>query len=90
MEEFQNSIDKRFASINNPIQFWIEQQYRWPHASWMALDIFGIPPMEADNEHLYSMAGDMVTKKCYRLSANIIRAVQCLRQWDEAKIIDWQ
>ena len=28
MEEFQNSIDKHFASINNPIQFWIEQQYR--------------------------------------------------------------
>jgi hypothetical protein len=56
----------------------------------MALDIFGIPPTEADNEHLYSMAGDMVMKKRHRLSANIIGAVQCLRQWDEAKIIDWQ
>ena len=78
MEEFQNSIDKCFASINNPIQFWIEQQYRQPHASWMALDIFGIPPTEADNEHLYSIAGDMVMKKRYGLSTNIIGAVQCL------------
>ena len=27
----------------------------------MALDIFRIPPTEADNERLYSMAGDMVS-----------------------------
>ena len=56
----------------------------------MVLDIFGIPPTEADNERLYSMAGDMMMKKHHRLSANIIGAVQCLRQWDEVKIIDWQ
>ena len=56
----------------------------------MALDIYGIPPTEADNERLYSNAGDMVTKKRNRLAANTIGAVQCLRQWDKDNIIDWR
>jgi len=46
----------------------------------MALKIFGIPPTEADNKHLYSQCSDMVTKKHHQLSTNLIRAVQSLWQ----------
>jgi hypothetical protein len=53
----------------------------------MALDIYGIPSTEADNERLYSRMGDMVTKKRNRLSAATIGAIQCLRQWDKDEII---
>lgn len=90
MAEFQEASDRSFTSVEDPIRFWIENRYRWPHVSRMALEIYGIPPSEADNERLYSQAGDMVTKKRGRLNANTIGAAQCLRQWDMDKIIDWR
>ena len=90
MTEFQEASDHNFTTVEDPVHFWIENRYRWPHVSQMALEIYGIPPSEADNERLYSQAGDMVTKKRGQLKANTIGAAQCLRQWDMDKIIDWR
>ena len=90
MDDFMNAGDTFLLSVSDPMKFWAQNQDRWPHVARMALDIFGIPPTEADNERLYSTAGDMVTKKRNRLAANTIGAVQCLRQWDKDNIIDWR
>ncbi len=90
MADFMNAADSYFASVQDPIAFWVSPQHRWPRVARMALDIYGIPPTEADNERLYSEAGDMITKKRHGLKANIIGAVQCLRQWDRDDIIDWR
>ena len=76
--------------VKDPFQFWVSNRDRWPHVARWALDIYGIPPTEADNERLYSQSADMVTRKRQRLSANTIGAVQCLRQWDNDGIIDWR
>ncbi|KAF1981867.1 hypothetical protein K402DRAFT_398122 [Aulographum hederae CBS 113979] len=54
MDEFQQSSDRSLCFVEDPIQFWIENRFRWPHISRMALVIYGIPPSEADNERLYS------------------------------------
>ncbi|KID82217.1 transposase [Metarhizium guizhouense ARSEF 977] len=90
MDEFQGAVDASFSRVRDPVNFWILNRSRWPRLSRMALEIYGIPPTEADNERLYSRCGDMVTKKRNRLSANIIGAAQCLRQWDEDGIIEWK
>ena len=80
----------RLTLSGDPVNFWVLHRQRWPRLSRMALEIYGIPPTEADNERLYSKCGDMVTKRRNRLSANAIGAAQCLRQWDEDGIIDWK
>lgn len=90
MDEFQQASDRSFAFVKDPIQFWIENKGRWPHVSWMALEIYGIPASEADNERLYSQSADMVTKKRGRLRANTVAAAQCLRQWHQEGIIRWE
>ncbi|EXU95020.1 hAT family dimerization domain protein [Metarhizium robertsii] len=90
MDELQGAVDASFSRVRDPVNFWILHRSRWPRLSRMALEIYGIPPIEADNERLYSKCGDMVTKKRNRLSANIIGAAQCLRQWDEDGIIEWK
>ncbi len=90
MDEFQQASDRSFAFVKDPVQFWIQNKDRWPHVSRMALEIYGIPSSEADNERLYSKTGDMVTKKRSRLKASTIGAAQCLRQWDQDKIIEWR
>ncbi|KAI8412297.1 hypothetical protein FOFC_08927, partial [Fusarium oxysporum] len=90
MDEFQGTVDTSFANQRDPVSFWVYNRPRWPRLARMALDIYGIPPTEADNERLYSRMGDMVTKKRNRLSAATIGAIQCLRQWDEDEIIIWR
>jgi hypothetical protein len=90
MDEFQGTVDSSFSNVKDPVNFWVVNRLRWPRLSRMALDIYGIPPTEADNERLYSRCGDMVTKRRNRLAANTIGAAQCLRQWDEDEIIDWR
>ncbi|KAF1985641.1 hypothetical protein K402DRAFT_394628, partial [Aulographum hederae CBS 113979] len=50
MDEFQQSSDRSLCFVEDPIQFWIENKFRWPHVSRIALEIYGIPPSEADNE----------------------------------------
>ena len=90
MDNFMNAKDTFLGEVSDPISFWVQYESSWPHVARMALDIYGIPPTEADNERLYSNAGDMVTKKRNRLAANTIGAVQCLRQWDKDNIIDWR
>jgi hypothetical protein len=90
MDEFQGAVDPSFNTVKDPVNFWLLNRHRWPCLSRMALEIYGIPPTEADNERLYSRCGDMVTKRRNRLAANTIGAAQCLRQWDEDDIIDWK
>ena len=89
MQFFQEASDPWLYNVSDPVKFWITHQDRWPHVANMALDIFGIPPTEADNERLYSTCGDMVTRKRHGLKANTIGAIQSLRQWDQEGIIDW-
>ena len=83
MDEFQGTVDSSFANKKDPVAFWLYNKLRWPRLARMALDIYGIPLTEADNERLYSRMGDTVTKKRNRLSAAAIGDIQCLRQWDE-------
>jgi hypothetical protein len=49
MDEFQGSIDSSFAN-QNPVAFWVYNKRRWPRLARMALDIYGIPQTEADND----------------------------------------
>ena len=90
MQDFQEINDPWFNNINDSIKFWIIHRDRWPRVSHMTLDIFDISPTEADNERLYSIAGDMITKKRRCLKANTIEAIQSLRQWDHEELIDWR
>ena len=90
MDEFQGTVDASFNTVRDPVSFWVLNRRRWPRLSRMALEIYGIPPTEAENERMYSKCGDMVTKRRNRLSANAIGAAQCLRQWDEDGITDWK
>lgn len=86
MDEFQGAVGASFVKVKDPVRFWVSNRLRW----LMALEIYGIPSTEADNERLYSKCGDMVTKQRNRLLADTIGAAQCLRQWDEDNIIDWK
>jgi hypothetical protein len=57
------------------------QRRDFPYLSKMALDIFSIPTMAADPEHLFSSAGLTVTDRRNYLSIKSIEALEYIKLW---------
>ena len=47
----------------------------------MARDYHAIPATSAPSERVFSMAGNLVSKKRTRISSENVRYVLCLRSW---------
>lgn len=63
------------------IAFWLERQQTLPQLAKFALDCLAIPCMSDDAERSFSSGRDLITYRRNRLSADIIEATQCLRNW---------
>ncbi|KAK2926757.1 HAT, C-terminal dimerization domain [Fusarium oxysporum f. sp. vasinfectum] len=58
--------------VTDPIQYWWERRKDYPRLSRMALDLLSVPPMSAECERLFSVAGQMVSPLRTRLEASTI------------------
>jgi hypothetical protein len=76
-----NPDAKNDPLITNPFQYWWERRNDYPRLSRMALDLLSIPPMSAECERLFSVAGQMVSPLRTRLEASTIGVTQTLRSW---------
>jgi hypothetical protein len=76
-----NPDAKNDPLVTNPFQYWWERRKDYPRLSRMALDLLSIPPMSAECERLFSLAGQMVSPLRTRLEANTIGVTQTLRPW---------
>ncbi len=47
--------------VSDPVQYWWERRDDYPRLSRMALDVLSIPPMSAECERIFSVAGQMVS-----------------------------
>jgi len=54
----------------------------------MALDLLSVPPMSAECERLFSVAGQMVSPLRTRLEASTIGMTQTLKSWVRNGLID--
>jgi hypothetical protein len=53
----------------------------------MAIDIFTIPPMSAEPERVFSLAGVLISKRRACLKDDVVEAHECLSSWDRAGVI---
>lgn len=67
--------------VTNLFQYWWGKRKEYPRLSRMALDLLSIPPMSAECERLFSVAGQMVSPQRSRLEASTIGVTQTLRSW---------
>jgi len=74
--------------VTDPIQYWWERRKDYPRLSRMALDLLSVPPMLAECERLFSVAGQMVSPLRTRLEASTIGMTQTLRSWVRNGLID--
>jgi hypothetical protein len=63
------------------LKFWASKQYQYPILAAIAKDHLAIPATSAESERVFSVGGDIVTKKRNRLSPCTLRHLICLRNW---------
>jgi hypothetical protein len=64
-----------------PLSWWRAHATEYPILSKMAQDYLSIQASSVPCEQLFSIAGNIVSKKRNRLEENTIRACLCLRSW---------
>jgi hypothetical protein len=86
----------------NILRYWASKEYEFPTIARMARDHLAIPATSAASERVFSVGGDIVTKKRNRLSADNTRRLLCMRDWgvlteepgtgsdDEVEVENWE
>ena len=67
--------------IDNPLDWWRGRRSQYPQLSKMAFDYLSIPAMSAAVERTFSSSKLMIPQSRNRLSAESIKAAECLRSW---------
>ena len=66
----------------NTMKKWlISKQYEFPIISEIIRDFIAIPATSAPTERVFSMAGNLISKKRARIASENVRYVLCLRSW---------
>jgi hypothetical protein len=63
------------------LKFWAAKQFEYPIIACMARDHLAIPASSAASERIFSIGGDIITKKRNRLTPSTVRYLLCLRDW---------
>ena len=71
----------------NPLQWWIDNQQRFPVLRHLAFTVLAAPASTAADERLFSMAGNVVNENRPHTCAELAEATQCLRSWTSEGII---
>ena len=71
----ENSVDCN----TNILKYWQAKQYQYPVLSRIARDYLAIPASSAASERIFSVGGDIVTKKRNRLLPSTLQYLLCLR-----------
>ena len=66
---------------NNILKYWASKEYEFPTIARIAKDHLAIPATSAASESVFSVGGDIITKKQNRLGAGNTRRLLCLRDW---------
>jgi len=61
--------------------YMLSKAFDFPIITQMARDYHAIPATSAPSERVFSMAGNLISKKRTRISSENVRYVLCLRSW---------
>src|ERR1700730_13532556 len=63
------------------LKYWASKEYKFPTIARMAKDHLAIPATSAASESVFSIGGDIITKKGNRLGTDNTRRLLCLQDW---------
>jgi hypothetical protein len=79
--------EKAVAFGTDALQWWANNEHRFPVLKHLAFTYLAAPLSSADNERLFSKAGNVVNEERPHTQAELAEAVQCLRSWHENKLM---
>jgi hypothetical protein len=65
----------------NILKYWASKEYEYPIIARIARDHLAIPATSAASESVFSIGGDIITKKRNKLGVDNTRRLLCLRDW---------
>jgi hypothetical protein len=65
----------------NILKYWASKEYEYPIIAQIARDHLAIPATSAASESVFSIGGDIVTKKRNKLGVDNTRRLLCLQDW---------
>lgn len=68
--------------------YMVSKEYDFPLICQMANDFLAIPATSAPSERVFSMAGNLLSKRRSRICSENVRFVLCLRSWGILAIDD--
>jgi hypothetical protein len=63
----------------NVLKYWVSKEYEYPIIAQIARDHLAIPATSAASESVFSIGGDIITKKRNKLGVDNTRRLLCLR-----------
>jgi hypothetical protein len=63
------------------LQYWASKEYKFPIIARIARDHLAMPATSALSECVFSIGGDIITKKRNRLGTGNTRRLLCLQDW---------
>lgn len=82
MEE-KSTVLEDIDKLDSVIAWWRDpaQKSRFPFLYRMAIDIFSIPAMSSEPEHVFSGTKNTISDNRASLNMETIEATQCLKSW---------
>lgn len=75
----------------NPLAYWIRLSKSpinpYPTLTRMALDLFAVPAMSAECQRVFSQSKHIVTDERNRITAPVIEALQCQKNWLRNEVV---
>lgn len=65
----------------DPIEWWHTYASKYPHLSQMARDLLAIPATSIPSEQMFSIAGQILTKRQSALSESMMNALMYSKNW---------
>ena len=88
-DEFEHYCQAFTSSLHSSppvLEWWINNEARYPGLTQWAYDVHSIPAMSAECERVFSSAGQLLTKQRNRLLDDVVEANECLLAWRRAEL----
>jgi hypothetical protein len=77
-KQCERRVEKDSEYANNPIQYWLSLQDRYPRLSKPALDVLSIPASSCECERMFSELGDLLEPRRRAIQPQLLAAIQCV------------
>jgi hypothetical protein len=79
-KQCERRVEKDSEYANNPIQYWLSLQDRYPRLSKLALNVLSILALSCECKRMFSELRDLLEPRQRAIQPQLLAAIQCVRR----------